>query len=228
MLSIQSPHKSISFDSHFPQLKVVPTSSSSSLVALGLETELVYYLQLDEEAFENPDEDIHLYFNQIVDKLAWLLLDPQCLVDRKSHLGLRSRLKTRSKGCGSRSSTSRKNERVEGEDCLEVKGKKDGRTSAEMDTPAGGVESFCIEVGPRLNFSSPFSTNAVGICHAAGIKKVKRLERAIRYVFTAEHEHRVHSPPSSSPSTGEFSLSIRHQRSALFSFCRGYFEVTLS
>src|SRR3989344_4314976 len=34
-----------------------------------------------------------------------------------------------------------------------------------------------VEIGPRLNFATPFSTNAVAICHACGIKVI-RLERS--------------------------------------------------
>lgn len=36
------------------------------------------------------------------------------------------------------------------------------------------------EVGPRLSFATPFSTNAVAICHACGLTKVTRVERARR------------------------------------------------
>lgn len=38
-----------------------------------------------------------------------------------------------------------------------------------------------IEIGPRLNFSTAFSSNAVSICHSVGLKKVTRLELSIRY-----------------------------------------------
>ncbi|MBI4824540.1 MAG: phosphoribosylformylglycinamidine synthase [Nitrospirae bacterium] len=40
-----------------------------------------------------------------------------------------------------------------------------------------------IEVGPRLSFQTAWSTNAVSICHAVGIKKVNRIERSRRYIF---------------------------------------------
>lgn len=36
----------------------------------------------------------------------------------------------------------------------------------------------------RLNFSTPFSTNAVSICQSAGIKDVKRIEFSTRYLLT--------------------------------------------
>jgi phosphoribosylformylglycinamidine synthase len=38
-----------------------------------------------------------------------------------------------------------------------------------------------IEVGPRLSFQTAWSTNAVSVCHAAGLHKVHRLERSRRY-----------------------------------------------
>ena len=38
-----------------------------------------------------------------------------------------------------------------------------------------------LEVGPRLNFETPFSSTAVAICHKCGLYKVTRLERSIRY-----------------------------------------------
>ena len=42
--------------------------------------------------------------------------------------------------------------------------------------------SRIIEIGPRLNFETAFSTNAVAICHACGIDKITRLERSRRYL----------------------------------------------
>ena len=38
-----------------------------------------------------------------------------------------------------------------------------------------------LEVGPRLTFETPFSSNAVAICHKCGLTKVRRLERSVRY-----------------------------------------------
>ncbi|RLU21996.1 hypothetical protein DMN91_006375 [Ooceraea biroi] len=38
-----------------------------------------------------------------------------------------------------------------------------------------------IEIGPRLNFSTAFSTNAVSICKSVNLDKVTRIEVAIRY-----------------------------------------------
>ncbi len=44
-------------------------------------------------------------------------------------------------------------------------------------------KSTVVEVGPRLNFATPFSTNFVDICHACGVDKVVRAERSRRYLL---------------------------------------------
>ncbi|MFH1207009.1 MAG: phosphoribosylformylglycinamidine synthase [Patescibacteria group bacterium] len=41
-----------------------------------------------------------------------------------------------------------------------------------------------IEIGPRPNFETAWSTTAVSICHACGLNKIVRLERSRRYGFT--------------------------------------------
>ncbi len=38
-----------------------------------------------------------------------------------------------------------------------------------------------FEVGPRMNFTTAWSTNAVSVCHACGLTKVLRIERSRRY-----------------------------------------------
>ncbi|MBI5577265.1 MAG: phosphoribosylformylglycinamidine synthase [Deltaproteobacteria bacterium] len=43
-----------------------------------------------------------------------------------------------------------------------------------------------LEVGPRMNFTTAWSTNAVSICHACGLKKIVRIERSRRYRLEAE------------------------------------------
>jgi len=40
-----------------------------------------------------------------------------------------------------------------------------------------------IEVGPRLNFTTPSSTNAVSICHACGLRKITKIEISRRYLL---------------------------------------------
>ncbi len=43
-----------------------------------------------------------------------------------------------------------------------------------------------LEIGPRLNFETPFSTNAVAICHSCGLDKIKRIERSRRYLLSPD------------------------------------------
>ncbi len=45
-----------------------------------------------------------------------------------------------------------------------------------------------LEVGPRMNFTTAWSTNAVSICEACGLKKIKRIERSRRYRLIADRE----------------------------------------
>ncbi|HYK88501.1 MAG TPA: phosphoribosylformylglycinamidine synthase [Acidobacteriota bacterium] len=65
-----------------------------------------------------------------------------------------------------------------------------------------------IEVGPRLNFETAFSTNAVGICRACGLGKVSRIEKSRRWIlpgresrdrFIAAHHDRMTECPYPSP-----------------------------
>jgi phosphoribosylformylglycinamidine synthase len=43
-----------------------------------------------------------------------------------------------------------------------------------------------LEVGPRMNFSTAWSTNATAICHACGISQISRVERSRRYLIKAD------------------------------------------
>ncbi len=43
--------------------------------------------------------------------------------------------------------------------------------------------SHILEVGPRMNFTTAWSTNAVSVCHACGLRSVSRIERSRRYQF---------------------------------------------
>jgi phosphoribosylformylglycinamidine synthase len=38
-----------------------------------------------------------------------------------------------------------------------------------------------LEVGPRMNFTTAWSTNVVSVCHACGLRKITRIERSRRY-----------------------------------------------
>jgi hypothetical protein len=46
-----------------------------------------------------------------------------------------------------------------------------------------GPTATVIEVGPRSNFSTAFSTNAVSICQSCGLNQVTRLEKSRRYLL---------------------------------------------
>ncbi len=72
-----------------------------------------------------------------------------------------------------------------------------------------------LEIGPRLNFETAFSTNAVAICRACGLRKVMRVEKSRRWnlpkgedeaVFINAHHDRmtecVYSEPLESFETG--------------------------
>ena len=55
-------------------------------------------------------------------------------------------------------------------------------TSFLIDSPIHRfTHSPVFEVGPRMNFTTAWSTNAVSICHACGLTKIKRIERSRRY-----------------------------------------------
>lgn len=55
-------------------------------------------------------------------------------------------------------------------------------SESEIDLPsARNDNSTIIEVGPRMNFTTAWSTNAVSVCHACGLTKIKRIERSRRY-----------------------------------------------
>jgi phosphoribosylformylglycinamidine synthase len=46
-----------------------------------------------------------------------------------------------------------------------------------------GPLTLVLEVGPRMNFTTAWSTNAVSICHACGLTKIIRIERSRRYLL---------------------------------------------
>jgi phosphoribosylformylglycinamidine synthase len=45
----------------------------------------------------------------------------------------------------------------------------------------GVTHHLILEIGPRMNFTTAWSTNAVSVCHACGLKKVRRIERSRRF-----------------------------------------------
>jgi phosphoribosylformylglycinamidine synthase len=52
----------------------------------------------------------------------------------------------------------------------------------------GDHEGTVLEVGPRMNFTTAWSTNAVSVCHACGLDKVARIECSRRYLLRSESE----------------------------------------
>lgn len=57
-----------------------------------------------------------------------------------------------------------------------------------------GCTATTVEVGPRLSFTTAWSTNAVSICRACGLTEVNRLERSRRYMLFAKNplqEHQI-------------------------------------
>ena len=46
-----------------------------------------------------------------------------------------------------------------------------------------GLNSVIVEVGPRLSFTTAWSSNAVSICRACGLTEVTRMERSRRYLL---------------------------------------------
>jgi len=54
--------------------------------------------------------------------------------------------------------------------------------SAESFLRPGGTDAFVVEVGPRMNFTTSWSTNAVSVCRSCGLNSVTRIERSRRYM----------------------------------------------
>ncbi|XP_025425886.1 phosphoribosylformylglycinamidine synthase isoform X2 [Sipha flava] len=51
--------------------------------------------------------------------------------------------------------------------------------------------SILIEIGPRLNFSTPFSSNVLSICKSINLNFVKRLEKSTRYLIKFKNNHKL-------------------------------------
>ncbi len=56
----------------------------------------------------------------------------------------------------------------------------------ERDLRGGKEGRRLLEVGPRLSFTTAWSTNAVSVCHACGLDSVRRVERSRRYLVETE------------------------------------------
>jgi len=62
----------------------------------------------------------------------------------------------------------------------------DGFVSESISTKSTHPDgSEIVELGPRMNFATAYSTNIVAICQACGLEKVTRIERSRRYHLPA-------------------------------------------
>ena len=68
------------------------------------------------------------------------------------------------------------------------------------ETPIQPEGREVVELGPRMNFATAYSTNIVAICQSCGLQKVNRIERSRRYLlpsgvdkgcFIREHHDRM-------------------------------------
>jgi phosphoribosylformylglycinamidine synthase len=68
---------------------------------------------------------------------------------------------------------------------------------------------FLFEVGPRMNFTTAWSTNAVSVCHACGLKKVTRIERSRRYKIIRGQNSNPPLPPFAKGGRGGITLNFQ-------------------
>ena len=54
--------------------------------------------------------------------------------------------------------------------------------------PSPITHHYLLEVGPRMNFTTAWSTNAVSVCHACGLTKITRIERSRRYKLISNQQ----------------------------------------
>jgi phosphoribosylformylglycinamidine synthase len=50
----------------------------------------------------------------------------------------------------------------------------------------GAAGRLLVEVGPRMSFTTAWSTNAVSVCRACGLDRVRRIERSRRYLLQTD------------------------------------------
>ena len=61
----------------------------------------------------------------------------------------------------------------------------DGFISGTLsETPIQAAGQVVVELGPRMNFATAYSTNIVAICQTCGLEKVTRIERSRRYLLS--------------------------------------------
>ena len=85
-----------------------------------------------------------------------------------------------------------------------------GRSFLTQNTDMGSRASI-LEVGPRMNFTTAWSTNAVSVCHACGLRKITRIERSRRYKFIFSE-----NASANNESSANFSSSLITHHSSLF------------
>ncbi|EFA75406.1 phosphoribosylformylglycinamide synthase [Heterostelium album PN500] len=59
-------------------------------------------------------------------------------------------------------------------------------TEQQQQTAAGNSMTTLVEVGPRMNFTTTYSTNATSICQSCRLNIVDRIERSRRYLVQSE------------------------------------------
>ncbi len=61
------------------------------------------------------------------------------------------------------------------------------------------TQNYLFEVGPRMNFTTAWSTNAVSVCQACGLHKIRRIERSRRYQLEFSPNFSTSQLPSFQP-----------------------------
>ncbi|KAH8281203.1 hypothetical protein KR044_001905 [Drosophila immigrans] len=64
---------------------------------------------------------------------------------------------------------------------------------ATLQTAENATE-LLLEIGPRFNFSTPYSTNCVNIFHNLGYSEVQRMEKSTRYLLTFVNGATIRNP----------------------------------
>ena len=73
----------------------------------------------------------------------------------------------------------------------------------------GESEGLIFEVGPRMNFTTAWSTNAVSICHACGLTKITRIERSRRYKLIFSQQANPPLPPFAKGGHGGITFNLQ-------------------
>ena len=130
---------------------------------VALDTEFCYYVELA----PGVDPETLSARTRAGRTLRWLLaetFEPSMVLQNSSHFGAGAANIVAEGCCG------RENKLLAR--CSEI--------AARDADPA--IISTITEIGPRLSFTSAFSTNAVSICRACGLgEQIVRVERAVRY-----------------------------------------------